>query len=104
METNLVAFVFVRTDSRERNAAALLARIPQVVEVHRVAGEDCYLLKVCLTSTVELGRLVKEKIERIKSVCDTRTTIVLRTLKDRGNPLSVCELDLSRTRSIIGER
>jgi len=83
MEHNLVAFVFVRTDSPERNAAALLARIPQVVEVHRVAGEDCYLLKVCLASTAELGRLVREKIERIESVCSTRTTIVLKTVKER---------------------
>jgi Lrp/AsnC family leucine-responsive transcriptional regulator len=85
MKHNLVAFVFVRTDSPDRNAAALLARIPQVVEVHRVAGEDCYLLKVCLSSTAELGCLVREKIERIESVRNTRTTIVLKTVKEHGS-------------------
>ena len=85
MESELLAFVFVRTDSRGRDAASLLARIPQVVEVHRVVGEDCYLLKICLPSTAELGRLVKDKIERIESVCNTRTTIVLKTVKDRAN-------------------
>lgn len=89
MKGNLVAFVFVRTDAPDRDAAALLARIPQVVEVHRVAGEDCYLLKVCLSSTAELGWLVRERIERIESVRSTRTTIVLKTVKERGRALSV---------------
>jgi Lrp/AsnC family leucine-responsive transcriptional regulator len=88
MKHNLVAFVFVRTDSSDRHAAASLARIPQVVEVHRVAGEDCYLLKVCLSSTAELGCLVREKIERIESVRNTQTTIVLKTVKERGKATS----------------
>jgi len=42
MKNKVVAFVFVQTDSTERNVAGLLKRIPHVDEAHRVAGEDCY--------------------------------------------------------------
>src|SRR5215211_2018670 len=40
----LTAFVFVRTQSC-RTIDRVLAAIPEVLEVHDVAGEDCYLLK-----------------------------------------------------------
>ena len=84
MANGLVAFVFVQTWARERNAAVLLARIPEVEEVHRVAGEDCYVVRVRVSNTEQLGSLVREKIERIKAVCSTRTTLVLKTVKDKG--------------------
>ena len=80
----LTAFVFVKTDHRESeiDTASLLADIPEAQEVHRVAGEDCYLIKLRVANTEALGRLVEGKIEAIRSVCSTRTTVVLRTLKD----------------------
>jgi Lrp/AsnC family transcriptional regulator, leucine-responsive regulatory protein len=86
MRDNLIAFVFVQTQFRERRTAALLAQIPEVEELHRVAGEDCYVVRVRVASTEELGRLVRDKIERIKSVRSTRTTLVLKTLKDKQAP------------------
>ena len=66
--------------------SAMLARIPEVEELHRIAGEDCYVVRVGVESTEELGRLVRDKIERIKSVHSTRTTLVLKTLKDKPVP------------------
>src|SRR5579864_5684632 len=44
----LLAFVFVKTDETagEETAAKYLAAMPEVQEVHHVAGEDCYLAKV----------------------------------------------------------
>jgi Lrp/AsnC family leucine-responsive transcriptional regulator len=83
MRENLVAFVFVQTRLRDANTAALLARIPEVEELHRIAGEDCYVVRVRVSNTEQLGRLVRDKIERIKSVQSTRTTLVLKTLKDK---------------------
>jgi len=82
MKDTLVAFVFVQTRLRERRTATLLARIPEVEELHRIAGEDCYVVRVRVSNTEQLGRLVRDKIERIKSVLSTRTTLVLKTLKD----------------------
>lgn len=81
MGDTLVAFVFVQTQLRDGKTATQLARIPEVEELHRIAGEDCYVVRVRVESTEELGWLVRD-IERIKSVHSTRTTLVLKTLKD----------------------
>jgi len=88
MTNMLVAFIFVQTEFRDENTATLLARIPEVEELHRIAGEDCYVVRVRVAGTDELYRLVKDRIERIKSVQSTRTTLVLKTLKDNPNPQS----------------
>src|SRR5688500_17803579 len=44
----LLAFVAVRTNEygQEQPSAQALAKIPEVLEIHHVAGEDCFLLKV----------------------------------------------------------
>jgi len=86
MNDTLVAFVFVQTRRREARTANLLARIPEVEELHRIAGEDCYVVRVRVSNTEQLGRLVRDKIERIKAVRSTRTTLVLKTLKDKPVP------------------
>jgi Lrp/AsnC family leucine-responsive transcriptional regulator len=80
----LLAFVFVRYDERlgEPETAVRLAAIPQVQEVHHIAGEDCYLVKVRASDPEQLGRLLREKFGAIRSVRSTRTTIVLETVKE----------------------
>lgn len=88
----LLAFVFVRTDDyvKEDRTAKHLAEIPEVLEVHHVAGEDCFLVKVRVEDTEQLGRILREKIAAIKSVRSTRTTIVLNTTKETQElPLSL---------------
>jgi Lrp/AsnC family transcriptional regulator, leucine-responsive regulatory protein len=80
----LLAFIFVRLEDMagEGKAAKALARIPEALEVHHVAGEDCFLVKVRAASTEALGQLLREQIGTIKGVRSTRTTIVLRTEKE----------------------
>ena len=80
----LTAFIFVRTEEPAGSAAVglALARIPEAQEVHDVAGEDCYLVKVRVADTESLGRLLRERFGRLKGVRNTRTTIALRTVKD----------------------
>jgi Lrp/AsnC family transcriptional regulator, leucine-responsive regulatory protein len=80
----VIAFVFIQVTSHQKDPAQFVARIPEVEEVHRVAGKDCYIVRVRVANTEELGCLVREKIETIKSVSLARTTIVLKTLKDKG--------------------
>jgi Lrp/AsnC family leucine-responsive transcriptional regulator len=62
----------------------VLAAVPGVQEVHHVAGEDCYLLKVRVADTESLGRLLQERIGALPEVRSTRTTIVLNTVKETG--------------------
>ncbi|HKP87412.1 MAG TPA: Lrp/AsnC family transcriptional regulator [Blastocatellia bacterium] len=80
----LLAFVFVRTDDMtgENKVTRALSGIPEVLELHHVAGEDCFLVKVRAANTEALGRLLREKFGTIKGVRTTRTTIVLRTSKE----------------------
>src|SRR2546423_5273957 len=80
----LTAFIFVRGDDgvNDQKTGALLAKIPEVQEVHHVAGEDCYLVKVRVADTDALGALLRERIGAIKAVRSTRTTIALGTLKE----------------------
>lgn len=80
----LLAFIFVRLEDMagEGKAAKALVRIPEALEVHHVAGEDCFLVKVRAASTEALGQLLREQIGTIKGVRSTRTTIVLRTEKE----------------------
>ena len=83
----VLAFIFVRVseaDAAERmvKTEERLMQLPEAQEVHHIAGEDCYLVKVRAASTEDLGRLLKERISTIESVRATRTTIVLGTLKE----------------------
>ena len=80
----LAAFIFVRIDDREDEirVAAELAQQPFVLELHHLAGEDCFLVKVRAHDTNDLYRILKEEFGRYKAISSTRTTIVLHTDKE----------------------
>ena len=80
----LLAYIFVRADEKpgEDETARLVAAIPEVLEVHHVAGEDCFLVKARAADTDALHRLLRERLGRIESIKSTRTTIVLNTVKE----------------------
>jgi Lrp/AsnC family leucine-responsive transcriptional regulator len=82
---HLLAYVFVRaeeTAAEEERTGELLAQIPEVQEVHHIAGEDCYLAKVRVPDAKSLGRLLRHGFRDIGSVRSTRSTIVLETLRE----------------------
>ena len=55
----LAAYVRIRPNPGQLPQIADLARqIPQVVECHRVTGEDCFILKVYLPSIDQLDRIL----------------------------------------------
>jgi len=96
LDLGLLAFIFVRTDERggAPETAQRLAEIPAVQEVHRVAGEDCYLIKVRTANTEALDRLLREDISPIEWIRSTRTTIVLSTVKETARlPIPDREVD-----------
>jgi Lrp/AsnC family transcriptional regulator, leucine-responsive regulatory protein len=80
----LVAYVMIQTGEQARtvDTAGILQAIPEVQEVHRVVGEDCFFVKLRVRDTDALGHLLDEQIQRIPSIASTRTTIVLRTAKE----------------------
>jgi Lrp/AsnC family leucine-responsive transcriptional regulator len=87
----LTAFIYVRGEERPftGKTGQALAAIPEAQEVHNIAGEDCFLVKVKARDTADLTRILREGIASIKGITGTRTTIVLETLKETGTlPLS----------------
>lgn len=79
-----LAFIFIRGNDRPGalDTAAELARIPEILELHHVAGEDCFLAKVRARDAEALGRLLRERLGRISTITSTRTTIVLESVKE----------------------
>ncbi len=79
-----IAFIEVRTRSvgDRPQTGEQLAAIPEVQEVHFVAGEDCYLIKLRVADTAELAAIIRERIAVIAEVVSTRTTTVLHTYKE----------------------
>jgi Lrp/AsnC family leucine-responsive transcriptional regulator len=82
-----VAFVMVTLSEGNEFAIddPIVARIceePDVLEFHRIAGEDCYLIKVRSATNKELEELLR-RIRKIRGVARTRTTIVLSTELER---------------------
>ena len=83
---NLLAFVFVRADDLgSARTGETLAGIPEVQEVHHIAGEDCYLAKVRVRDAKTLARLLRERFAGSGTVRSTRTTVVLETLRESAH-------------------
>ena len=80
----MLAFVAVRSaeSPSDDSVARQLGELPEVLEVHHVAGDDCYLVKVRTRSSEHLGMLLRTQIGKIPGVRSTRTTIVLETMKE----------------------
>lgn len=88
----LLAFVQIRTSPGAKAPEVIrdLGAIPEVCEVHRVVGEDCFFLKVRVSDPEALEELLDHQIQPLPSVGSTRTTIVLSTAKESLNlPLDV---------------
>lgn len=79
----LTAFVFARFSAAGGGAETdrALAAIPELSEIHHVAGEDCLLIKLRVRDTDDLSRVLGE-IKQLPELIQTRTTIVLSTAKE----------------------
>ena len=64
------------------DTGALLARVSGVEEVHKIAGQDCFLIKIRARDTEALGEILDSEINPIPTVAGTATTIVLKTIKE----------------------
>ena len=83
-DKGLVAFITVKTDENadEIEVGKKLARRPKVQEVHYVAGEDAFMVKLRGENTEEIGRMIRETIRSIDGVQSTKTSIVMSTYKE----------------------
>ena len=78
-----VAFITVVTTPLDcRKVGEKLAEIPEIQEVHLVAGADGFLVKIRTGNTTELGNLLCGKILSIPGVLSTQTSTVLESIKE----------------------
>lgn len=96
LEFGLTAIIAVRTSECGEGVGEELSAIPEVQEVHEVAGDDCFYIKVVTRDTESLGRLLREKIKSVTNVVNTRTTVVLKTFK-QGTQVPI-EVGLTRAK------
>lgn len=81
---DITAFVGVGID-HPKHFDGFLRRVKgleEVLECHRVAGSDSYLLKIKTRNTRTLDRLLVEVLRTIPGVTRTCTTIVLASIKE----------------------
>ncbi|WPU96538.1 Lrp/AsnC family transcriptional regulator [Mucilaginibacter sabulilitoris] len=85
LQQKLLAFIFMKASDGpgSSNATLELAKIPEVQEVHHVAGDDCYLVKVRTYDSASLMHIMRTQFSKIPNILSTRTTIVLETVKEQ---------------------
>lgn len=85
----ITAFINLRyarqLSSRENARIRSLAADNQVLELHHVAGEDCFILKVCAASVEDLSSLL-ERIKDTREPVTSKTTLVLTTVFEKPYP------------------
>lgn len=87
---DLTAFTFVSVEEQVGSTAIgeALTAVPGVLEVHYTAGQDNYLVKLRVGGTEGLKEVLG-RFGAVPGVRDTKTTIVLSTLKEsRKLPLN----------------
>lgn len=84
VDQKLLAFIFIKANDGlgSPDTAQALAAIPEVQEVHDIAGDDGYLVKVRTHDSSTLVNLIRNSFSQIPTIISTRTTIVLDTLKE----------------------
>jgi DNA-binding Lrp family transcriptional regulator len=93
---NVTAFVSARQsgsfDAKGARAFRELLGSDDILEVHSVAGEDCYLMKVRTESISSLNELIA-KLTAAPLALSTRTTIVMETHLEKIGGIALTEPD-----------
>jgi Lrp/AsnC family leucine-responsive transcriptional regulator len=86
LQQKLLAFILIRSSEGftcSSNTAQALSQIPEVQEVHHIAGEDCFLVKIRTADAASLMQLMRTSLQKIPNIASTKTTIVLETVKEQ---------------------
>ena len=86
VQQKLLAFIFIKSTEGFASSAITadaLAKIPEIQEVHHIAGEDCFLVKVRTEDSASLMDLMRNSLKKIPGILSTKTTIVLETVKEQ---------------------
>ena len=83
---NVLAFVLIKYDPsagiKQREVAEKIANLPEIQEVHIIAGDWDMIAKVREKDVESLGKAVLDKIREIKGVKETVSLIVFESIKE----------------------
>lgn len=91
LDLGVLAFISARFDRYEtEDVASALMEVPNVLEVHHVAGEDCLLIKVRCHAPADLEHILG-RIWKSGPISGTKTTIAVSSYKETSAlPLGGC--------------
>lgn len=83
LELTALVSCYTTPDCTYESFIARLSALPEVCEVHSVAGEESFVLKVVTRSTAHLDELLS-RLKAVAGMARTKTTLVLSTPFERG--------------------
>ena len=75
------------TDSMIEDFGKALEDIPEVLEAFLVSGDYDYIVRIAVRDTRDYERLLRERIYKIPGIRHSKSSFVLRTLKESMAPL-----------------
>ena len=76
------------TDETLYDFGKILEQIPEVMEAYLVSGDYDYYIRIAVKDTRDYERLLRERLYRIPGIRHSKSSFVLRTLKESLIPLS----------------
>ncbi len=83
LELMALVSAYTTPETKYDEFTGALSALPEVCEVHSVAGEEAFVLKVMTRSTAHLDELLS-RLKSVPGMARTKTTIVLSTPFERG--------------------
>lgn len=75
------------TDKALYDFGRTLATIPEVLEAYLISGDYDYFIRIAVKNTRDYERLLREKLYKIPGIQHSKSSFVLRVLKDEHTPL-----------------
>ena len=75
------------TDETLYDFGKILEQIPEVMEAYLVSGDYDYYIRIAVKDTRDYERLLRERLYRIPGIRQSKSSFVLRTLKESVIPL-----------------
>jgi Lrp/AsnC family transcriptional regulator, leucine-responsive regulatory protein len=76
------------TDKTLFDFGKMLEQIPEVLEAYLVSGDYDYYIRIAVKDTRDYERLLRERLYKIPGIRHSKSSFVLRTLKESLIPLS----------------
>lgn len=77
------------TDETLFEFGRVLAEIPEVLEAYLVSGDYDYVIRIAVKDTRDYERLLREKLYKIPGIRHSKSSFVLRVLKDAQAPVGL---------------